>query len=134
VFSASNSKSLAARVQQHRDYIETKAPNLDDLVYTLGCRRDHLACRGYAICDGPGERFEQSALRTRPRLPRRTVFVFTGQGAQAPQMGRALIETHHVFRNTIRRLDAFLGTLHSRPPAWTLEGKYPSKHDASWAS
>ncbi|KAJ6265407.1 thiolase-like protein [Bipolaris maydis] len=55
---------------QHREYIETKVPNLDDLAYTLGCRRDHLAYRGYAIF-----------LRTRPRQPRYTVFVFTGQGA-----------------------------------------------------
>ncbi|KAJ5028328.1 thiolase-like protein [Bipolaris maydis] len=41
VFSVSNSKSLAV-------------PNLDDLAYTLGCRRDHLAYRGYAICNGLG--------------------------------------------------------------------------------
>ncbi|KAH4115563.1 hypothetical protein HBI55_203610 [Parastagonospora nodorum] len=132
VFSASNSKSLAARVQQHREYLETKAStNLDDLSYTLGCRRDHLACRGYAICNGPGNKFEQGALRTRPRQPRRNVFVFTGQGAQTPQMGRALVETHPVFRNTIRRLDAFLGTLHNSPPAWTIEGELLRPADAS---
>ncbi|KAJ5063105.1 putative polyketide synthase [Bipolaris maydis] len=50
----SNTHIGITRTYQHREYIETKVPNLDDLAYTLGCRRDHLAYRGYAICNGLG--------------------------------------------------------------------------------
>lgn len=39
-------------------------------------------------------------------------------------MGRALVETHPIFRSTIRRLDVYLSALYKSPLEWTIEGKY----------
>lgn len=45
--------------------------------------------------------------------------VFTGQGAQWPQMGRSLILRSHRFRSTIAELERSLAAL-PNPPAWSL--------------
>lgn len=46
--------------------------------------------------------------------------IFTGQGAQWPQMGLTLIDANKSFRSTIRALDTLLQTL-QEPPDWTIE-------------
>ncbi|OJJ78181.1 hypothetical protein ASPBRDRAFT_37382 [Aspergillus brasiliensis CBS 101740] len=97
-----------------------------DLAHTLGSRRSHMSTRGYLL---PG-RDEPLAQRI-SEAPLHTVvtggshaypitFVFTGQGAQWPGMGRELFEEFAVFRNTIRQMDVVLQQL-PQGPSWTLE-------------
>ncbi|EOD50626.1 putative polyketide synthase protein [Neofusicoccum parvum UCRNP2] len=49
-------------------------------------------------------------------------YVFTGQGAQWPEMGKSLIETFPIVSETIQQLDSFLATLKC-PPQWTIRAE-----------
>ena len=53
----------------------------------------------------------------------RLAFVFTGQGAQWPQMGLDLFRKSSCFRSTIEVLDRELKKL-PHAPSWTLESKF----------
>ena len=96
-----------------------------DLARTLGTRRSNLAERGFALVSQKSlsNDLHFSKLhttkegKTYPTHP--FAFVFTGQGAQWPQMGKELIEEFPSFRHTIQDLDAILQTLPERP-SWTL--------------
>ncbi|KAF6792038.1 Lovastatin nonaketide synthase 2 [Colletotrichum sojae] len=123
LFSASHMDSLEKQIQQHKEYLAEKPSDLDNVAYTLGHHRDHLGCRAYAIADGQGA-FEPSAPKRLSNSPRRTIFVFTGQGVHWAGMGKALLETNDVFRSSIQKLDKFLQSLPSPyAPSWTVEAE-----------
>ncbi|KAL3431718.1 hypothetical protein BDV09DRAFT_206448 [Aspergillus tetrazonus] len=120
VVSANSEKSLQKRIEDLQEYIKGKPDCLADLAFTLGERREHLAQRAFLL---ESEALEIGAFhigsvdcKTAPEV----TFVFTGQGAQWPAMGRALIESFGTFRETIQQLDQALQSLRE-PPAWKLE-------------
>jgi acyl transferase domain-containing protein len=78
VLSASSSESLKRSIEVTQEYATPSC--LNDLVYTLGTRRDHLAYRAFAVTDGVSA-FEVSSLGKPKKAPQLT-FIFTGQGAQ----------------------------------------------------
>ena len=99
--------------------------NVVDLAFTLGTRRSKLSKRSFALAgqktlkeDLDPENYQNTLMGTFSQLP--IAFVFTGQGAQWPQMGKELIEEFPSFRSTIQDLDAVLQTLPERP-SWTLQ-------------
>lgn len=126
LLSAANEFSLQSRVRD-LNYFCQQNINIADLAYTLGVRRSHLAIRGYIIAtqkslqDDVQVQNLLTAAESRPYLPQPIVFVFTGQGAQWPQMGRELIDRFSSFRQTIQKLDSTLQSLPS-PPQWTIQG------------
>lgn len=107
--------------------------SLRDLAYTLTQRRSHLWHRAFVTVrsnggDGSrmGEEFEcrvaDFSTAKKPPRPPRVGFVFTGQGAQWPQMGRDLLR---IFPSTTRavlgELDAVLqGLTACESPRWSL--------------
>ncbi|KAF7533617.1 hypothetical protein G7054_g6912 [Neopestalotiopsis clavispora] len=99
------------------------APLLD-LAYTLGKRRSKFKRRAFAIAkQGSLTSVVQDAtatITTAPSDSARIAFVFTGQGAQWPQMGASLMRRYPRVRSTIRRLDRHLSRL-AAPPNWTIE-------------
>ncbi|KAL4994909.1 hypothetical protein BDV10DRAFT_203445 [Aspergillus recurvatus] len=120
VVSANSEKSLSRRIEDIQGYINRKPENLADLAFTLGERREHLAQRAFLL---ESEALEFGTFhvgtadcKTTPEV----TFVFTGQGAQWPAMGKMLIESFDVFRKSIQQLDQALQSLR-RPPAWKLE-------------
>jgi acyl transferase domain-containing protein len=119
VFSANHPDSLDKMVENYRRHVKEKSPNLRDLAYTLGARREHLAHRTFCITDGFGQ------LKVFPSIkggvPPQVVFVFTGQGAQWPQMGRQLMMDFTSFCEDIREMDKVLADL-PHPPPWAIEG------------
>lgn len=101
-------KRLAAQVgvyiEQHPEIFQKRL--LGDMAYTLDERRSHLPWRiavTASTCD------ELSlAINSASTVPRRATgvpklaFAYTGQGAQWPQMGRELLQTHSLFADTMR--------------------------------
>lgn len=127
LLSASNPKSLELLYQAYGQYTIARSGRckLSDLAYTLGCRRTKLKYRGFFIArnNTVGQRTtSQPELRLSVASsdePKTLVFVFNGQGAQWPAMGKNLILKNAVFRRWIRDLD---GALKKLKPAWTIEG------------
>lgn len=125
--SASKLEALTSQVERLAAFI-TKNPdtNVVDLARTLGTRRSKLSKRGYALVgqktlnkDLQPEVF-QTVIPDKSYAAHPIAFVFTGQGAQWPQMGKELINEFPSFKKCIRELDAVLQRLPEKP-GWTLE-------------
>lgn len=95
---------------------------LEDMAYTLGVRREHLAHRSFAIANT----FTLSPIFSEPmKAPKRApdiIFVFTGQGAQWPKMGVDLITDFPSALQDAEKMDEALSRL-DEPPSWTIEGE-----------
>jgi acyl transferase domain-containing protein len=116
--SAKSKQSLTGQIDVISKYIEDNPSLLDDVAYTLGQRRNHLNHRAFAITEGSGQ---ISAFEKAEAKQSSMVFVFTGQGAQWPTMGKQLIAQYPQFRHDIRNMDSVLRSL-KVPPAWSIEG------------
>ncbi|KAL0938256.1 polyketide synthase [Colletotrichum truncatum] len=128
LLSASNPKSLELLHQAYRQYAVTISEpyNLSDLAYTLGCRRTMLKYRGFFVARH-GKNGERTTTQPELKLSasssdeqKTLVFVFNGQGAQWPTMGKTLILTNNIFRQCIQDLDRVLRGLKA---SWTIEGE-----------
>lgn len=128
-FSASTEPSLLKWIERLSYYVMHSEYDIEDLVYTLSCKRTHLSIRSYiiaskeevgTICKTRSPRVQRTALQSQSEngsIP--VVFIFTGQGAQWPRMAAGLIERFPVFQRTVHALDAILKNL-AHPPPWTL--------------
>lgn len=136
LFSAKSERALTSITKSYREFMESKQPNTRDLAFTLANRREHLSHRTYAI--GNNSTVGLTSPMTKPIKPPRVVAVFTGQGAQWPQMGRELMDTNPLFLNTIRQLDKYLRNLDMNSPEWQIEtelrkiGKLSRVHSAEF--
>jgi acyl transferase domain-containing protein len=117
--SAKSKDSLSHQIERLRTYLETK-PLLTDVSYTLGLRREHMNHRAFALTEADGK-VSPFATSTSVKAP--IIFVFTGQGAQWPGMGRELIENVQAFREDIQMTDRVLQRLGSKP-LWSIEGTF----------
>jgi acyl transferase domain-containing protein len=129
LFTAQDKESLTSNIAAIEN-VSTKY-NLEDLAYTLAVRRSHFSARAYAIVYGnPSNHLETSfqdavvsvskVSTDKPALG----FVFTGQGAQWPKMGRELLLEFPYFRKVIKELDEVLQSTIDKPD-WYLEGMQP---------
>ena len=128
--SASSQFLLEQKVQDlgHRC---RKEINLIDLAYTLAERRSNLEVKGYLLASQhtlsddllPHKLCTVSS--SNPRSTKPLCFVFTGQGAQWPQMGVELMRAFPSFLHSIQQSDTVLQLL-SDPPSWTIQGPSPS--------
>ncbi|KAI3337233.1 polyketide synthase [Xylariaceae sp. AK1471] len=90
-----------------------------DLNYTLARKRTHHGWRSFALADSCTSL--RNALSSKPMLTRtvsepRLVFIFTGQGAQWPTMGKELM-TYPVFKQSLYEADKYLRQLNC---PWSL--------------
>ena len=146
--SAKSEAALRAYVQRYHDFLAAQ-PDVDlgDLAYTSHVGRTHFAhrlsltaasidelqahCGAYlsqSRDDNPNCLYGMVAAQ--PTAPK-VAFLFTGQGAQYVNMGRALYETEPIFRATLDRCDELL-----RPQLGTslLAVLYPEAVDTNHAS
>ena len=130
VFSANHLASLQKGIEKYREFLSNNSVLLKDVAYTLGAHREHMLHKAFAIVSGTS--FEVSPI-TKSNSTMRPGFVFTGQGAQWPEMGRELMEDYDTFRADIKAMDASLSQLKQAPP-WKLEGLdrfHTTAHDQS---
>ncbi|KAI0377764.1 putative polyketide synthase [Hypomontagnella monticulosa] len=119
LLSAGHPDSLKQMQQNYQGYAAEHPERLTDLAYTLSHRREHLPIRGFCITKGDDDEVVYSPPFT-SQPQKKVAFVFTGQGAQWPQMGKELLETYPDFLNDIREMDRVLQQQDS-PPEWRLE-------------
>ena len=131
-FSARHPQSLRALVRAHVDALSRPtgeplaaaagAPSLQDLAYTASRRRTHHEHRLAVVARSRKELAEaldamsQRAPSDLPSDPpgstaQKIIFVFSGQGSQYAQMGRALSRYEPVFTETLQQCEAALSTL-----------------------
>ncbi|KAI0002322.1 putative hybrid NRPS/PKS enzyme [Xylariaceae sp. FL0662B] len=138
VFSANSESALQAMVKNYLPYIESNDVSLSALAKTLHRHRTALPIR--ASFSGPSRAEVIEAMRKQLDKARetpgvdigmRTKFssesgtprilgVFTGQGAQWPTMGKALIKHSPLFLETMNDLEESLAQLPDAPE-WSLK-------------
>lgn len=138
--SAATRKSLESRLDQISILIKNdNLEALESLAFTLGYRLSQMPQRGFLLVQvgGPaGSRLthlrnpQVAGSNTVETYP--TAFIFTGQGAQYPEMGKELMLFEPSFLNTIRELDDILqGLPKETAPTWTLEKSILEPSDSS---
>lgn len=118
VFSANSSESLKKMSEGYQDYVASHAEKLGDLAYTLANHRQHLNHRSFVV--RTRERAGLIAPTSKIGQTPEVVMVFTGQGAQWPQMAKEMLQSNDTFKSTIKSLDEHLQSL-SDGPDWSLE-------------
>lgn len=137
LLSANSEKSLVRMVRGFADYLSTDTDvNLAAVTWTMAVRRSaHPHRVSFSVASGletlikdmqsrlDAAESSQAEMGVRAKLtdqPKRVLGVFTGQGAQWPQMGAKLLQASPVFQQSIRKLDNALRTCRN-PPAWSIE-------------
>ncbi|KAI0876135.1 hypothetical protein GGS24DRAFT_514508 [Hypoxylon argillaceum] len=146
VISAASPKSLRDVAQSYRTYIANGNFDIRELAWHQHARRSDLLYRVAFSAGTTAEALEaldslllenassipvEKGLRlnaTKPTL--RILGIFTGQGAQWATMSTSLLQHNHVYRDTIRKLDATLKAC-PHPCPWTLEEQLIASQDAS---
>lgn len=122
VISANDAHSLKAATRALVNHLVNPrvAVNIRDLAYTLSERRTGLWHRSFLTTTRTTEMDEKDfALGKRTGRPANIAFVFTGQGAQWPQMGRDLLRFFPWTRAILEELDEVLQA-QKDPPSWSL--------------
>lgn len=121
IFTVSGFDEWACHEQIRRlhNYLSTKQTFidddfLDDLAFTLNERRSQFMWKTGVIGTSVANLIDSLAgtikIKSSVRNPT-LAFVFTGQGAQWAGMGRELLQAYPVFRESIWKIDTFLGTV-----------------------
>ncbi|OJI87738.1 hypothetical protein ASPTUDRAFT_61784 [Aspergillus tubingensis CBS 134.48] len=122
VYSANTTESLRRMTDNYKTWIQKNSDKVTDLAFTLANRREHLSHRTFAVASLTGS--ITPSLPIKSGKPPAIAMVFTGQGAQWPQMAGCLLQSpsYPIFRETIQSLDAHLQTL-DHAPSWRIENE-----------
>jgi acyl transferase domain-containing protein len=119
----SSAEALAGFLQNY--HAEDDDSFLDDLAYTLSCRRTRFNCSVAVHASSKQElieRLQESTLRgVRPTKNAALGFIFTGQGAQWWGMGRELFSAFPVFSRSMQDSGDLLKKLGAE---WDLRGVF----------
>ncbi|KAI1213019.1 uncharacterized protein F4807DRAFT_471537 [Annulohypoxylon truncatum] len=123
VLSANDAQSLKSNIQalgNHMINPRVKV-SLSDLAYTLSERRTRLWHRAFITTKNTelDEKPDAWHVAKKSAVTPSFGFIFTGQGAQWPQMGKDLLQYFPWTRKILEELDDVLQSLAS-PPSWSL--------------
>lgn len=104
---------LGVYIEQHPEIFEKRI--LGDIAYTLGERRSHFPWRmAFAVSNCSDLAGKLNGIQATPRrsskIPK-IAFVYTGQGAQWPEMGKQLLDSYSVFSDTVYATAAHLKSI-----------------------
>lgn len=123
VVSANDAPTLQANISALCNHVVKPevALKLPDLAYTLSQRRSQLWHRAFVTTDSLDDLDEADfVVAKRSTQAPKVAFVFTGQGAQWPQMGKELLALFPAqTRPLLEELDAVLQA-QPDPPQWSL--------------
>ncbi|OTA57978.1 polyketide synthase [Hypoxylon sp. EC38] len=127
--SAASERSLDMRLEQTQKVLQhSDVSTIRRLAFTVAQKMSSLRNKNFILgCSETSGNFKMIKTEriknidpTSMRLP--FAFIFTGQGAQYPEVGKELLKSNELFRRNIRELDAILQNLPSGiSPAWTIE-------------
>ena len=123
--SAADDGSLRQFSSRLATYVERCSPNLQDLAYTLLSRRSTLRKSIFFVSRTQENIVKtlrdstSNIITTNSKHSTRIVFLFTGQGAQWPQMGMSLIRSSPLFLAVMQECDRHLSVLPDRP-CWSI--------------
>ena len=141
VLSAPEQDSLARLASSYAEYLNEKKPSaifnsnfsLDNLAFTLAARRSVFPWRTSFIASSSSElttTLTQKVKAVRAKKSLKSLFVFTGQGAQWYAMGRELM-IYNVYAQTIKEADEYLSSLGS---GWSVLGELNASEEKSQIS
>lgn len=116
VLSSPEQAALQRLTGLYGNYVESmkSLSNVDNtlanLAFTLGSRKSFFQWRTALVADSANElvsALEKPVRSTRSGKPPKSVFLFTGQGAQWYAMGRELLQ-YEVFAQTVAKADKYL--------------------------
>lgn len=122
LLSAKNPDALEKRISNLVEYMDkNKECNLDDLSYTLCCRREHFSHRAYAVVNPrrPMARTDFRSPHVQPGFQFDSVWLFTGQGSQWVGMAQQLLKESDPFQRDMEHLDTALKALPDAPD-WSI--------------
>ncbi|KAJ5566490.1 hypothetical protein N7535_008128 [Penicillium sp. DV-2018c] len=128
IVSGHNAEALRKRIQQIVHYAKNHSDRLLDLSYTLGARRSHLSHRAFAVVQSSSSVLEDGSFSSFCVTAPNVIFVFTGQGAQWPGMGKHLFSNFPQFKKDIKMMDEALQKLPDSPN-WLLQDEL--SHESS---
>lgn len=119
--SANDAKSLKGNIEALCNHLVNPRVkvSLADLAYTLTERRSRLWHRAFITTRSTEVREDDFTVGKRGPQPPKVSFVFTGQGAQWPQMGKDLLKYFPWTRSILEALDEVLQA-QPNPPSWSL--------------
>lgn len=121
IVSANDASSLNANIQALCDHLVNPRVkvSLPDLAYTLAERRSRLWHSAFVTTRSTELDAKDFVVAKKGADAPRIGFVFTGQGAQWPQMGKQLLQYFPWTRAMLEELDEVLQTVRD-PPKWSL--------------
>ncbi|GAP88125.1 putative polyketide synthase [Rosellinia necatrix] len=122
VFTANDLESARRGSQECSSFITNHLDKLNDAAYTLGKRREHLPYRTFAVVDSANNKDVVFSTPAKTNLiTPKPVFIFTGQGAQWPTMGAALLSEYPTAMHDLKVMEQALATLgQDLAPNWSL--------------
>lgn len=120
--SANTAASLKEQVDRYQEFVALHPEvNKRDIAYTLATKREALPHRTFTIVHDDNI-IETSAPVKAPSKAPDVYFIFSGQGAQWPEMAKQLVTTDPLFEADLKRMDSVLKSLAHRP-RWSIIGK-----------
>ncbi|KAJ5916406.1 Acyl transferase/acyl hydrolase/lysophospholipase [Penicillium tannophilum] len=132
VYSANSADSLKTMTEAYKSFALNNPGRVRDLAFTLANRREHLPHRAFAVASLLATVTTSALSASKTEGVPSIIMVFTGQGAQWPQMGQCMLQSsaYPVFKKSIQSLDEHLRTL-KHSPEWCIEEELQRLPDAS---